>query len=212
MLGLEVLEDRCLPSAFIAVDGLPNSRTGFAPAPGKPATVTVYFRDLTGPAASATRAALASLDRQFRQGHVGVNLVAVNAVNQANVVILRGPGGGSEGGATYFPLAFADGLFNDGHPYFHWRGRVRIVISSTTPYYYGAAPRPPATQADFETVVMHELGHSLGLDHNNTRDDPANSDGFDTMNAVLPTGQVRRVYSGPDLAALQRIYGTGTPR
>jgi hypothetical protein len=207
MLAVEPLEARCLPSAFLPVDGLPDSRTGWARAPGVGAAVTVFYRDLTGPAASAAARAVTSWNQQLRHAGVGARLVAVAAPGQAEVVVSRGGPGGTEGGATFFPFAFADGSFPDGHPYFRWHGRIRIRMAASIPWYYGAAGAPPGGQADFETAVLHELGHALGLDHNNARDDPANADGFDTMNAVLPTGVARRNLAAPDLAALQVLYG-----
>jgi hypothetical protein len=212
MLSVEQLEARCLPSQFITLPGFPDSLTGWAPSPGVGTKVDVYFGALRGPAAAATRAAVASLDQQFRHAGVGVDLVAVRSRAQAKVLILRGPGGGSEGGEADFAPLIPAGTAANGHPYFRWFGRIKIVMSTAMPWYYGAAPTPPRVQADFETAVMHELGHSLGLDHNPARNDPANQDGYDTMNPVLPTGVARRHFGDDDLRALQEVYGHVFPR
>jgi hypothetical protein len=212
MLGVEQLDARCQPSAFITVPGFPNSVTGWAHAVGRGAKVDVYFGALRGPAAAAVRAAVVSLDQQFRHAAVGVNFVAVRDRAQSNVVIVRGAGGGSEGGETDFAPLIAAGTTADDRPYFRWFGRIRIAMATGMPWYYGASPTPPRSEADFESAVMHELGHSLGLDHNPTRNDPANQDGYDTMNPVLPLGVARRHFSNDDLRALQEVYGHVFPR
>jgi hypothetical protein len=201
MLGVEALEDRSLPSLLLAVDGRPGSGTGWARTPGSGATVAVFFRDLPGPAVAVTRAALASLDRQFQRGHVGVRLVPAASLDQADVDVVAGGVGPDLGGTTTFPLAFAAGTFANGHLYFRWQGQIRIALNFAKPWYYGTAAAPPAGGVDFETAVMHELGHAIGLDHN---PDPG-----DTMNAVLPPGVARRRLDPQDLRTLRQVYGSG---
>src|SRR5262249_24878219 len=49
-----------------------------------------------------------------------------------------------------------------------------------------------AGQYEFETIVMHELGHSLGLGHSTEENS--------VMYATLATGQARRQLSTADLA------------
>jgi hypothetical protein len=202
MLLLEALETRSLPSLFLPVDGLPNSATGWAPTPGTGATVRVSFRGLPGPAVTATRAAVAALDHQFQRADVGVRLVVVPARAEADVLVGFGGQGGREGGTTFFPVAFGAGRFPNGRPYFRWAGRIQIAMDFATPWYYGAAAAPGGG-VDFETAVMHELGHSIGLDHN---PDPA-----DAMNAILPPGAARRHFDRQDLLTLRQVYGRACP-
>lgn len=73
-------------------------------------------------------------------------------------------------------------------------GRVTIVTGWD--YYLGADPTGiGAGQYDFQTVVSHELGHSLGLGHS--------TDANSVMFPELATGQVRRGLTGADLAAIE---------
>ncbi len=64
---------------------------------------------------------------------------------------------------------------------------------------------------DFETVLTHELGHALGLDHH-----PSVSS-IDVMNGAIPNATKRRNLSAKDEAALKALYpivvneGVSTP-
>lgn len=67
-------------------------------------------------------------------------------------------------------------------------------------------PPPPSTPIDLYAVVLHELGHSLGLDH---------SDAFDGISAIMDpyyVGPVTGLYQ-QDIDRIQALYpesGTGT--
>lgn len=69
-------------------------------------------------------------------------------------------------------------------------GSITLVLGWN--WYSGANPATVgADQFDFETIVMHELGHSLGLGHS--------SDAVSVMYATLGTGTARRELSIADL-------------
>ena len=58
-----------------------------------------------------------------------------------------------------------------------------------------------ATQIDFESSLLHELGHFLGLKHVNKNDDP-NS----IMNPSLSKGQIKRILSDKDKEIIKNLY------
>jgi hypothetical protein len=66
-------------------------------------------------------------------------------------------------GVSYYPDALADALANtDTFPQGDYD--IDAEFNSTEPdIYYGTAGNPAANQIDFESVVLHELGHGLGI-------------------------------------------------
>jgi hypothetical protein len=75
------------------------------------------------------------------------------------------------------------------------QGLGEITIISGWNYYYGSDPAGVGnSQYDFETVVAHELGHSLGLGHS--------TDTNSVMYPYLGTGQARRSLTSSDLAII----------
>jgi hypothetical protein len=63
---------------------------------------------------------------------------------------------------TAFPISLANALA--GRDLTPTRPDIDAEFSSTEPgVYYGTDGNPPAGQIDFTTVVLHELGHGLGL-------------------------------------------------
>ncbi|MFL5341984.1 MAG: matrixin family metalloprotease, partial [Gemmataceae bacterium] len=81
------------------------------------------------------------------------------------------------------------------------QGIGEITIISGWNYYFGGdASAVGADQYDFETVVMHELGHSIGLGHS--------QDTGSVMYPYLATSQARRALTASDLAIIDSESGT----
>lgn len=71
---------------------------------------------------------------------------------------------------------------------------------------WSTANPTPAGQTDIESVMLHEFGHMLGLDHSTP---PA------IMQPTIPSGTQRRALNADDQQGVQAIYGTapvGTPK
>jgi hypothetical protein len=75
-------------------------------------------------------------------------------------------GGGLGDGTSYYPSALADALAGEdvasllGLPY----ADIDATFSSSEPsFYFGTDGNPPSGKIDFESVVLHELGHGLGF-------------------------------------------------
>lgn len=58
---------------------------------------------------------------------------------------------------------------------------------------------PTGWEVDFESLMLHEFGHTLGLGHN--------SDLMSVMSPYLPQGDVRRVVSPLDISNIRCEYG-----
>lgn len=66
---------------------------------------------------------------------------------------------------------------------------------------WSTASPTPAGQFDIESVMLHEFGHILGLDHSTA---PA------IMQPSIPNGTQRRTLNADDQAGIRAIYGGGT--
>lgn len=69
---------------------------------------------------------------------------------------------GAPNDTVYYPIALADklagySLNNDGE------ADITSRFSSTFNFYFGLDGNPPASQYDFVSIVLHELGHGLGF-------------------------------------------------
>lgn len=67
--------------------------------------------------------------------------------------------------------------------------------------WYTGTEAPEATQADWWSVAAHELGHCLGLAHEDSVTPRP------VMSAALPRGVVRRALTADDRAGREAIYG-----
>lgn len=64
---------------------------------------------------------------------------------------------------------------------------------------------PTSGEIDFETVLLHELGHSLGLDHNDNC-----VVGRTVMESVVDLQELRRTLSSSELEGVRFLYPAGT--
>lgn len=63
---------------------------------------------------------------------------------------------------------------------------------------------PTSGEIDFESIMMHELGHSLGLDHNDNC-----VVGRTVMESVIDLQEIRRDLSSSELEGVRFLYPTG---
>jgi hypothetical protein len=79
-----------------------------------------------------------------------------------------------------------------------------ITLLTGWNWFMGADPTTIAAgQYDFETIVMHELGHAIGLGHS--------GDTGSVMYAYLAPGQTRRVVTAADLSVLDNPSSAPEP-
>jgi hypothetical protein len=151
----------------------------------------VYLDNADGTPVSADEQArfddaIAALDATF--GPYGVDLVDVGAGDAADAVVQV------EIAATSAAGSAADGVLGctvAGH----------ITLLTGWNWYTGADPGAVrAGQYDFETIVMHELGHAVGLGHS--------GDAGSVMYTYLAPGQTRRTVTAQDLSVLDSGAGT----
>lgn len=98
-------------------------------------------------------------------------------------------------------------LMEQGRTTVYWSGHtiyeadIRINASSASNLRFHFQTSGPISGVDLKSLFVHELGHALGLDHN----DLAGS----IMNTHLREGTARTALNDADLANLQCEYGLG---
>jgi hypothetical protein len=91
----------------------------------------------------------------------------------------------------------ASGDVDEGLPYLQFTGQVTVNLLEGWNWYTGSDPTQIGSdQYDYQSVVTHELGHSVGLYHDITSYGSLNGDGYSAMYPVLYTGQTHR--HGPE--------------
>jgi predicted outer membrane repeat protein len=153
--------------------------------------VGVYLDNADGTPVSADEQArfdeaIAALDATF--GPYGVDLVdvgvgdAADAVVQVDIAATSAAGGAGDGvlGCTV-------------------AGQITLVTGWN--WYTGADPSAiGADQYDLETIMVHELGHAVGLGHS--------GDANSVMYPYLASGQSRRAVTAQDLSVLESAGST----
>ena len=156
----------------------------------------------------------------------GANLVLTLAASDAAADIhvhmdtTSACGAGALGCAAF--AAFGHGLaYTDAHPQHKMASNTAFPgIQTLTMYddatfagtwYSGAAGGIGGGQFDFLTVAIQEIGHHLGLEHN---DSGAGHGDFASspLNGLLPIGNAtRRALTVSDVAAITHLYGAAVP-
>ena len=124
-------------------------------------------------------------------GAYGINLVDVGVGNAASAIVHVEMASTSAAGSA------ADGVLGC-----TVAGQITLVTGWS--WYTGADPTAiGADQYDFETIVMHELGHAIGLGHS--------GDTGSVMYPYLGTDQARRVVTTQDMSVLEASDGGPEP-
>ncbi len=202
------------PGAF------PLTAAGYAPAddtgPALPFrwagadTVNVLLAgSLSYDQASRVRDAMADINVHWQT--TGMQFVEVGDPGLADIQIRLAsstPAGGAADGVLGWSSFVIDtgigGWLADGTPFHQLMGHdlgipAEVTLVSGWSWYAGAdGSRIASDQYDFQSVVVHELGHMIGLDHS---DDAAS-----IMADTLATGGVRRQLGDSDRAAIDSLY------
>jgi hypothetical protein len=130
--------------------------------------------------------AIASLDATF--GGYGVDLIDVGTDDAADAIVQVQIAGTSAAGSA------PDGVLGC-----TFAGQIRLLNGWN--WYTGSDPTAiGANQYDFETILMHELGHAIGLGHS--------GDTGSVMYPYLGSGEARRGVTLQDMAVLEATGDT----
>lgn len=192
---------------------------------GAPAVVGVYIDNSDGSMTPAQQARIADavvVMNATWDGTNGLQLVLVSDPSQAGIIVhnvVTTPVGGVKDGVlgdteiSY--IESPDGQMDNGNPYLQFSGQQTVDIVEGWNWYArptkannGMTAINP-NQYDYESVVVHELGHAVGLYHDTAIYGMLNSDGYSTMNPLLFAGQTHRQLSDYDVAWLNHVYAYG---
>lgn len=203
-------------SAAALLDPKPTNstmeRVGWASEPGQNTTVTVFIDAATmlPPMPPSARLAMATLNSL----NTGVTLKEVTSKNSANIWIHNAPSSGlgsisdSLLGSTEYHYTSTGSRTSDGGRYYRFTGQTSLTMIKGNPWYAGASKSVPKGYWDYQTIMEHELGHAVGLDHDTHLYGILNSDGRDVMNPVQISGMTHRNFSSADIADIIQLYGT----
>ena len=211
-------------SRQVIVAGL-GQTLGWSTTLGAPITLGVYVDNSDGSMTPDQRAriadAIAALNVTWN-GTTGLQLVLVSDPSQASIIVhnvvtspLGGLGQGILGDAELSYVASPDGRLDNGNAYQVFTGQMMVDIVEGWNWY--TSPTSANTgmtaitnsQYDFESVVIHELGHAVGLYHDESVYGMLNGDGLSPMNPLLYAGQVHRQLSSYDVSWLKHLYANG---
>jgi hypothetical protein len=160
--------------------------------------------------------AIATLDQTWT-GSAGIDLVEVSDPSQATIIVSNSttsPAGGLAAGVlgstslTFAPAA--SGELDEGVAYLQFSGQAIVNLIEGWNWYAGSDPTQiGAGQYDYQSVVAHELGHSVGLYHNVSTYGSLNNDGHSAMYPVLNPGDIHRQLSPYDISWLNHLYANG---
>jgi hypothetical protein len=182
---------------------------GWAPAPGRAQRVGVYLDNKNGLISASAHARIEAAMATLNQSDTGLQVVEVLKPDQASIILRiepsdRGREADDRLGYTTFCATAPAG---SGPGYERLVGQATITLFADKPWYFGADGHVPADLYDYETVVLHELGHAIGLQGDDSIYPGLNSDDHSAMAESLVRGVARRELSPRDLAFLQLVYG-----
>jgi hypothetical protein len=193
---------------------------GWSNSVGDSITLGVYVANPDGTLTADEHAriddAIATLDQTWT-GTVGIDLVEVTDPTLATIIISNSPtsaaGGQANGVLGCTTLTFApaaSGELDEGVTYLQFSGQAVVNLLEGWNWYTGSDPTQiGAGQFDYQSVVTHELGHSVGLYHDVSNYGSLNSDGHSAMYPVLNPGDIHRQLSPYDISWLTHLYANG---
>jgi hypothetical protein len=154
-------------------------------------TIWVSVNNSSGNVTAAEQAriqdALIALNSEL--GPYGVHLVEAAPGQQSNSTIQINLVDSTDAGGV------AEGILGE-----YVFGRPITIVQGWNWYTGADASGIQSGQYDFQSVVMHELGHFLGFDHS--------SDSASVMSEALPAGVAHRTLTAGDLALISHEAGT----
>jgi len=193
----------------------------WSPQLGAPVNIGVYVYNpdgsLTTDQHARIDAAIATLNSATWNGTTGLNIYEVFDPSLASIVVdnatstlVGGQADGLLGDEEATFISDPNYQTDEGNPYLIFNGLAIVNIVEGWNWYSGQdAKQIPSGAYDYQTVVLHELGHAVGLYEDVGSYTTLNGDGRSAMYPNLNTGQTRRDVSPYDIARLKHMYAYG---